>query len=138
MLLEAANGLGPHPVVLLCNFTPRFCNHKHRRHNFHRCTITIAGADWDGSERAAVVASSASGWIARILLATNGPPYGGKVYHGAKRVHTLVTLGTPHISSEPVTMRNISWVNTHYPGCSEAGVRWVGARGRRLGLHHMS
>lgn len=34
------------------------------------------------------------------------------------RVHTLVTLGTPHTSAEPVTRRNIDYVNEHY-NCME-------------------
>jgi hypothetical protein len=86
-------------------------------------------------QKAAVVASSAAGWIARILLAgdkigattPDGLPYSGRAYEGAaRRAHTLVTLGTPHYSSEPVTRKNIDWVNAHAPGCFRApDVRYV-------------
>jgi len=67
--------------------------------------------------RAAVVASSAAGWIARIVLGGGpSPEYGGRVYHGAGRVHTLITLGAPHVSAEPVTRKNIDAVNRAFPG----------------------
>ncbi|KAF6260349.1 hypothetical protein COO60DRAFT_1700352 [Scenedesmus sp. NREL 46B-D3] len=79
---------------------------------------------WQGQERAALVASSAGGWISRIFLA-RGPPYSGTVYHGADRVHTLVTLGTPHKSAEPVTRKNIDFVNDNYGGAHMHDVRYV-------------
>lgn len=79
---------------------------------------------WKGSQRAALVASSAGGWISRIFLA-RGPPYSNIVYHGADRVHTLVTLGTPHKSAEPVTRRNIDFVNDNYGGAHMDDVRYV-------------
>jgi len=95
------------------------------------------------TQRAAVVASSAAGWIARILLAGDrlvaGEPYCGRAYEGAaRRARALVTLGTPHYSSEPVTRRNIDWVNARAPGALRAPeIRYVavgagGVRGREL------
>jgi hypothetical protein len=42
------------------------------------------------------------------------------------RVHTLVTLGTPHKSAEPVTRRNIDFVNENYGGAHMDDVRWAG------------
>lgn len=39
---------------------------------------------WQGSSKAALVASSAGGWISRIFLG-RGPPYSDTVYHGADR-----------------------------------------------------
>jgi hypothetical protein len=45
------------------------------------------------------------------------------ICHCDPRVHTLVTLGTPHTSAEPVTRRNIDYVNEHYKCMDE--VRWV-------------
>jgi hypothetical protein len=45
------------------------------------------------------------------------------ICHCDRRVHTLVTLGTPHTSAEPVTRRNIDYVNEHYKCMDE--VRWV-------------
>jgi hypothetical protein len=77
---------------------------------------------WQGPQKAAIVASSAAGWISRIFLA-EGPPYSNTIYYGADRVHTLVTLGTPHTSAEAVTRRNIDYVNNSYPGAHMPGVR---------------
>lgn len=48
--------------------------------------------------RVALVGHSAGGWIARILLGTE--PYQGARYGRAAQVHTLLTLGTPHLSTE--------------------------------------
>jgi triacylglycerol esterase/lipase EstA (alpha/beta hydrolase family) len=113
--------------------------------------LAPSAGPWQGSKRAALVASSAGGWISRIFLG-RGPPYCNAVFHGADRcgaracglgarrdavrhaaharaasrpnrthhalpgrVHTLVTLGTPHTSAEPVTLRNIGWVNDNQP-----------------------
>jgi triacylglycerol esterase/lipase EstA (alpha/beta hydrolase family) len=84
---------------------------------WHLCT-----GHWQGTQKAAIVASSAAGWISRIFLA-DGPPYSNTVYYGADRVHTLVTLGTPHTSAEAVTRRNIDYVNNSYPGAHMPGVR---------------
>lgn len=49
-----------------------------------------------------------AGFLAAALPG-NVPPHAA-----AYRVHTLVTLGTPHTSAEPVTRRNIDYVNEHY------------------------
>jgi len=48
----------------------------------------------------AVVGHSAGGWVARILLGED-VPYQGRAFPGSrKKVHTLITLGTPHASIE--------------------------------------
>ncbi|CAG9467541.1 unnamed protein product [Pedinophyceae sp. YPF-701] len=89
--------------------------------------------------RVALVAHSAAGWIARILLG-GGPAYWNKTYDAAARVHTLLTLGTPHYSMEGVTKRNLEFVNGGYAGCvhaadkvgAERGVRYVCVAGRTV------
>jgi hypothetical protein len=53
----------------------------------------------------ALVGHSAGGWVARILLACESKdkdvPYQGQLFPGRrKKVHSLVTLGTPHASIE--------------------------------------
>lgn len=48
--------------------------------------------------RVALLGHSAGGWIARILLGTEA--YQGIRYCRAAQVHTLLTLGTPHLSIE--------------------------------------
>ena len=44
------------------------------------------------------VGVSAGGWLARLALGS--VPYNGEVFNLAPKVHTLVTLGTPHLSLE--------------------------------------
>jgi triacylglycerol esterase/lipase EstA (alpha/beta hydrolase family) len=48
--------------------------------------------------RVALVGHSAGGWVARLLLGSE--PYQGVRYGRSSRVHTLLTLGTPHQSIE--------------------------------------
>lgn len=79
--------------------------------------------------RAAVVAHSASGWISRIWLG-KGEPYWGKTYGAGPAVHTLVCLGTPHVSEEGVAARNLAFVAQHYPGLAAPGVRYVNVAGK--------
>lgn len=88
-------------------------------------------------QKAAIVASSAAGWIARILLsgarlAGGAAPYGGRSYVSApERCHTLITLGTPHYSEEAVTKRNTDWVNNHATKPDNVRFVAVGATGVR-------
>lgn len=46
--------------------------------------VPCCAGPWQGSKKAALVASSAGGWISRIFLA-RGPPYSNTVYYGADR-----------------------------------------------------
>lgn len=74
-----------------------------------------------------IVAHSAAGWIARIFL--GDAPYptaeGGTVWRGSSFVHTLVCLGTPQKSAEPVTKKNMQFVNENYPGSYHPDVRYL-------------
>ena len=81
--------------------------------------------------RVAIVASSAAGWICRIFLGS-GPPYGDRVYHGSDVVHSLVTLGSPHICNEGITRQNVAFVNAHFPGAFENDVRYLCIAGRAV------
>lgn len=122
-LLHAAFGVPqrqPHPHPMFGQPARCMCKCANA-HPVVCCSVVHAGR-WHGAHKAAVVASSAAGWISRIFLASD-PPYGNTVYHGSDRVHTLVTLGTPHTSAERVTKRNIDFVNTAYPGAYMPGVR---------------
>ena len=49
------------------------------------------------SGRVALIGHSAGGWISRLYLNLSGRRYNGKVFHGHKLVHSLVTLGSPHM-----------------------------------------
>ncbi|CAJ1935160.1 unnamed protein product [Cylindrotheca closterium] len=60
-------------------------------------------------KKIALIGHSAGGWISRIYLSEQ--EYGGKVYHGSRYVHSLVTLGTPHASAPGPAFAGISWIN---------------------------
>ncbi|MBD3881595.1 lipase [Phormidium tenue FACHB-886] len=89
-----------------------------------------------GSDRINLVGHSAGGWISRIYLGE--VPYdihpgdAGKVclWKGATFVKTLVTLGTPHVSQERWTKRNLDFVKTHCSLCAD--VRYVCVAGKAI------
>jgi pimeloyl-ACP methyl ester carboxylesterase len=89
-----------------------------------------------GSDRVNLVGHSAGGWISRIYLSK--VPYdihpgdAGKLcaWKGATAVRTLVTLGTPHVSQERWTKRNLDFVKTHCDLC--AGVDYVCVAGKSV------
>ncbi len=72
-----------------------------------------------GSDRVNLVGHSAGGWISRIYLGE--VPYDIHLsdaektclWQGATLVRTLVTLGTPHVSQERWTKRNLEFVKTY-------------------------
>ena len=57
----------------------------------------------------AVIGCSAGGYMARIYLSSRA--YGGKVYGGSELVHSLVTLGTPHLAGQGAPFENVRWIN---------------------------
>ncbi|MEB3231594.1 MAG: lipase [Leptolyngbyaceae bacterium] len=91
-----------------------------------------------GDSQVNLVGHSAGGWIARIYL--GDMPYG---VHGSDRptpptwnaqryVHTLVCLGTPHLSQERWTRRNLDFVNDHYPGAFYQHIRYICVAGKSV------
>jgi triacylglycerol esterase/lipase EstA (alpha/beta hydrolase family) len=83
-----------------------------------------------GVSQVNLIGHSAGGWIARIYLGEE--PYCGKVWQGKSRVHTLITLGTPHSSLERWTKRNLEFVNLSYPGAFHPDVRYVCVAGKAI------
>ncbi len=65
-----------------------------------------------GAEKVVLVGHSAGGVMARLFLASE--PFRGRVYDGKRRVHGLITLGSPHqaVRASPMRMR----VKKLYPG----------------------
>ncbi len=68
-----------------------------------------------------LVGHSAGGWLSRIYMGEK--PYcihpgdtEESVWCARSNVATLITLGTPHISQERWTRRNLDFVNLTYPG----------------------
>ncbi|HEY9699401.1 MAG TPA: lipase [Trichocoleus sp.] len=91
-----------------------------------------------GSDRINLVGHSAGGWICRIYLGE--VPYdvhpGDRdqtcIWKAHPQVETLVTLGTPHVSQERWTKRNLDFVKTHYPGAFYLQVKYVCVAGKAL------
>ncbi len=97
-----------------------------------------------GSETVNLVGHSAGGWICRIYLGEvpydihPGDAEQVCLWKAHQTVKTLITLGTPHVSNERWTKRNLDFVKTHYPGAFHSTVRYVcvagkAAYGSRLG-----
>lgn len=57
----------------------------------------------------ALIGCSAGGYMGRIYLASRA--YGGKQYGGQDLVHSLVTLGTPHLVGQGIPFLNVQWAN---------------------------
>ena len=57
----------------------------------------------------ALIGCSAGGYMARIYLSRRS--YGGKAYGGKALVHSLVTLGTPHLAGNGLPFENVRWIN---------------------------
>lgn len=100
-------------------------------------TVQAALAE-SGSDQVNLIGHSAGGWIARIYL-------GEALYdvHPADRdrrqrwaahpqVANLITLGTPHISQERWTRRNLDFVNQSYPGAFEPDMNYVCVAGKAV------
>jgi triacylglycerol esterase/lipase EstA (alpha/beta hydrolase family) len=85
-----------------------------------------------------LIGHSAGGWIARIYLGEN--PYNihgdvrgaDAVWNGHSFVDTLITLGTPHISQERWTKRNLDFVKNNYPGAFYSDVKYVCVAGKAV------
>ncbi|WP_299489521.1 lipase [Acaryochloris sp. IP29b_bin.137] len=77
-----------------------------------------------------LVGHSAGGWISRIFMGAE--PYCGQVWKAQTKVHTLISLGTPHSSKEAWTQRNLNFVNDNYPGAFHSQVKYVCVAGKAL------
>jgi triacylglycerol esterase/lipase EstA (alpha/beta hydrolase family) len=91
-----------------------------------------------GSDRVNLVGHSAGGWISRIYLGEISydihPVNIGKtcLWKAHTFVDTLVTLGTPHVSRERWTKRNLDFVKDNYPGAFHQSVRYICVAGKAL------
>ncbi|MEM0979002.1 MAG: lipase [Cyanobacteria bacterium P01_H01_bin.58] len=91
-----------------------------------------------GSNQVNLIGHSAGGWLARIYLGDR--PYdihtaaqaSLNCWNGHKHVNTLVTLGTPHLSQERWTRRNLDFVNQTYPGAYHRHVNYVCVAGKAV------
>jgi triacylglycerol esterase/lipase EstA (alpha/beta hydrolase family) len=86
-----------------------------------------------------LIGHSAGGWIARIYLGEKPYTIHGDVseftpglWNAHPKIATLVTLGTPHISQERWTKRNLDFVRIHYPGAFHPNVRYICVAGKAI------
>jgi triacylglycerol esterase/lipase EstA (alpha/beta hydrolase family) len=85
-----------------------------------------------------LIGHSAGGWIARIYLGEI--PYnihgdvsdGEGVWKAHHYVKKLITLGTPHISQERWTKRNLDFVKNNYPGAFYPQVEYICVAGKAI------
>ena len=81
--------------------------------------------------RVALIGHSAGGYAARIFLSDRA--YGGRAYGGRKLVHSLVTLGTPHVAGAGVPFYSVAWANREEPGVRTLAVGATGTPGATSG-----
>lgn len=85
-----------------------------------------------------LIGHSAGGWISRIYLGEKPYCIHGDVteevglWNTRSQIANLVTLGTPHISQERWTKRNLDFVNQNYPGAFYTDVRYVCIAGKSV------
>ncbi|MGB5960697.1 MAG: lipase [Coleofasciculaceae cyanobacterium] len=85
-----------------------------------------------------LIGHSAGGWIARLYLGEipynihNDVSDTAGLWHAYPYIATLVTLGTPHISQERWTKRNLDFVKINYPGAFYPEVRYVCVAGKAI------
>jgi triacylglycerol esterase/lipase EstA (alpha/beta hydrolase family) len=84
-------------------------------------TIDRALTD-NSSQQINLIGHSAGGWISRIYIGEIPYTVHGDVSNDAiglwncrAKVANLITLGTPHISGERWTKKNLNFVNDNYP-----------------------
>ncbi len=85
-----------------------------------------------------LIGHSAGGWIARIYLGEK--PYiihgdvteAAALWHAHPNVAALVTLGTPHVSQERWTRKNLDFVKNNYPGGFYPKVRYICVAGKAI------
>jgi pimeloyl-ACP methyl ester carboxylesterase len=85
-----------------------------------------------------LIGHSAGGWISRIYIGEI--PYiihgdvteADKLWNAKTKVANLITLGTPHISGERWTRKNLDFVNDNYPGAMYPDVQYICVAGRSV------
>ena len=85
-----------------------------------------------------LIGHSAGGWISRIYLGEI--PYtihkdvteSAGLWNAKANIANLITLGTPHISSERWTRKNLNFVNDNYPNTTYPEVEYICVAGKSI------
>jgi pimeloyl-ACP methyl ester carboxylesterase len=101
-------------------------------------TVNAALVD-NNSQQINLIGHSAGGWISRIYLGEipytiYGDVTAGSVglWNARSKIATLITLGTPQISCEQWTKKNLDFVNDNYPGAFYPEVRYICVAGKSI------
>jgi triacylglycerol esterase/lipase EstA (alpha/beta hydrolase family) len=100
-------------------------------------TINVALTD-NNATQINLIGHSAGGWISRIYIGEI--PYiihgdvteADKFWNAKTKVANLITLGTPHISGERWTRKNLDFVNNNYPGAMYSDVQYICVAGKSI------
>jgi triacylglycerol esterase/lipase EstA (alpha/beta hydrolase family) len=85
-----------------------------------------------------LIGHSAGGWISRIYLGEIPYTIHGDVtaaanlWNAKSQIASLITLGTPHISAEKWTKKNLDFVNDNYPGAMYPEVKYICVAGKSI------
>jgi triacylglycerol esterase/lipase EstA (alpha/beta hydrolase family) len=85
-----------------------------------------------------LIGHSAGGWISRIYLGELPYTIHGDVdetanlWNAKSKIASLITLGTPHISGERWTKKNLDFVNDNYPGAIYPEVKYICVAGKSI------
>jgi triacylglycerol esterase/lipase EstA (alpha/beta hydrolase family) len=85
-----------------------------------------------------LIGHSAGGWISRIYLGELPYTIHGDVdesvglWNAKAKIANLITLGTPHISAERWTRKNLDFVNNNYPGALYPDIKYICVAGKSV------
>jgi triacylglycerol esterase/lipase EstA (alpha/beta hydrolase family) len=85
-----------------------------------------------------LIGHSAGGWISRIYIGAVPYTIHGDVnadaglWDAKAKIANLITLGTPHISGERWTRKNLDFVNDNYPGATYPEVKYICVAGKSI------
>jgi pimeloyl-ACP methyl ester carboxylesterase len=83
-----------------------------------------------GATKVNIIAHSAGGWLARIYLGDR--PYYEKIWNARPKVAKLICLGTPQRSLEPWAVKNLGFVNDHYPHAFYEDIDYICIAGKAV------
>jgi pimeloyl-ACP methyl ester carboxylesterase len=93
----------------------------------------------NNSQQINLIGHSAGGWISRIYIGEIPYTIHGDVSNDAiglwncrSKVANLITLGTPHISGERWTKKNLNFVNDNYPDAIYPDLKYICVAGKSI------
>jgi pimeloyl-ACP methyl ester carboxylesterase len=100
-------------------------------------TVNLALKD-NHATKINLIGHSAGGWISRIYIGEI--PYiihgdvdeTAKLWNAKSKIANLITLGTPHISGERWTKKNLDFVTDNYPGAMYVDVKYICIAGKSI------